>query len=253
MYREKGVLANDHDLQEMIHRLAQLPLNYQPGKGWQYSASVDIQGYLVEKLSGQRFDEFLRARIFAPLGMKDTDFAVAPGSSERVAVIHGVAPDGKLRSATETGNRRDPTVRPKLLSGGGGLFSTADDYRRFCQMVLNRGELDGVRILKPATVQMMYTDQLPAEVSAGGRMGNMRFGLDFGLLPDPPAAARFGKNTYFWGGAFGTWFWIDPTNDLLFVGMVQAFGGAGSGPDGSANLRGLSAAAVYDALVDPAR
>jgi CubicO group peptidase (beta-lactamase class C family) len=168
-------------------------------------------------------------------------------------VIHGRGPDGKVSSATGTQFQRDDTVRPKLLSGGGGLFSTADDYRRFCQMLLNRGELDGVRILKPATVEMMYTDQLPADVSAGGRAGvNMRFGLDFGLLLDPPAAARFGKNTYFWGGAFGTWFWIDPTNDLLFVGMVQTFGG-GAGVDGAANLRGLSAAAVYDALTDPAK
>jgi CubicO group peptidase (beta-lactamase class C family) len=257
MYREKRVLADDHDLQGMIDRLAELPLAYQPGTRWQYSASVDVQGYLVEKLSGQRFDEFLRARIFAPLGMKDSDFAVAPDARERVAVIHGIGPGGKLQSATRTPFRTDETVRPRLLSGGGGLFSTAEDYRRFCQMLLNRGELDGVRILKPATVEMMYTDQLPAGVAMDGRVTaldpNMRFGLDFAVMQDPPAASRYGKNSYFWGGAWGTWFWIDPTNDLLFVGMVQTAGGPGAGVNGAADLRRVSADAMYEALIDPAR
>ncbi len=251
MYREKGVLGNDHDLQGMIDRLAALPLAYQPGTRWQYSVAVDVQGYLVEKLSGQRFDEFLRARVFMPLRMKDTDFAVAPEARGRVAVIHGQNA-GKLQSATGTPFERDPTVRPKLLSGGGGLFSTADDYRRFCQMLLNRGELDGVRLLKPATVEMMYSNQLPAGVAMGGPAAaldpNMGFGLDFAIMSDPPAAARYGKNTYFWGGAFGTWFWIDPTNDLLFVGMVQTIGSSGSGYSGAGALRTLSAAAMYEAL-----
>jgi CubicO group peptidase (beta-lactamase class C family) len=257
MYRDKAVLGNDHDLQGMIDRLAALPLAYQPGTRWQYSVSVDVQGYLVEKLSGQRFDEFLRARVFTPLGMKDTDFAVAPEARGRAAVIHGQGPGGKLQSATGTPFERDPTVRPKLLSGGGGLASTAEDYRRFCQMLLNRGELDGVRILKPETVEMMYSDQLPAGVAMGGQASaldpSMRFGLDFAVMTNPAAPARYGKNTYFWGGAFGTWFWIDPTNDLLFVGMVQTFGGPGSGVSGAGSLRTLSAAATYEALVDPAK
>ena len=257
MYREKRVLGDDHDLQGMIDRLAELPLAYEPGTRWQYSIAVDIQGYLVEKLSGKRFDEFLRERVFAPLGMKDTDFAVAPASRERVAVIHGAGPGGKLQSATGTPFERDPTLRPKLLSGGGGLFSTADDYRRFCQMLLDRGELDGVRILKPATVEMMYTDQLPPRVAMGGSVAaldpRMRFGLDFAVMQDPPAASGYGKNSYFWGGAWGTWFWIDPTNDLLFVGMVQNAGGPGAGVNGAGELRRLSVAAMYEALVDPSR
>ena len=265
MYRQNDVLGDDHDLQGMIDRLAQLPLAYQPGTRWQYSISADIQGYLVEKLSGQRFDEFLRARIFGPLGMKDTDFAVAPEARDRMAVIHGSIL-GRLQSATNSPFRRDETVRPKLLSGGGGLLSTAEDYRRFCQMLLNRGELDGARILQPATVEMMYTNQLPPGVSMDRRMAQvdlpLGFGLDFAVIQNPPPGSRFGKNTYFWGGAFGTWFWIDPTNDVVFVGMVQTFGrggrrgramGEAAGLSGAADLRSLSAAAVYEAFVDPAR
>jgi CubicO group peptidase (beta-lactamase class C family) len=126
-------------------------------------------------------------------------------------------------------------------------------------MLLDRGELDGVRILRPETVEMMYADQLPAGVAMDGRAAaidpKMRFGLDFAVMQDPPAASRYGKNTYFWGGAWGTWFWIDPTNDLLFVGMVQTAGarGPGSEVNGAEGLRKISADAMYEALVAPAR
>jgi len=258
LYRENNVMAPELDLQGMIDRLAKLPLAYQPGTRWQYSIAVDVQGHLVEKLSGQRLDDFLRERIFEPLGMKDTDFKVAPSEVARLARIHRHDESGKLVPTPNAG-RRDPSERPSLLSGGGGLLSTADDYRRFSQMLLNGGELDGVRILQPATVELMYQDHLPEGVAMGGRMGSafpdLRFGLDFAVMQDPPAESGYGKNTYFWGGAFGTWFWIDPEHDLLMVGMVQHIGASGSTASlsGAPDLRRLSSESVYGALIDRER
>ena len=147
MYRELGVLDfRNKPLQSMIDTLATTPLLYQPGERWYYSIAVDVQGYLVEKLSGQPFDQFLQERIFGPLGMVDTAFYVPADKMDRLALIHGQDADGAL-VPPQRGD--DPTQPPAGSSGGGGLYSTTLDYVRFSQMVLNGGELDGVRLLSP--------------------------------------------------------------------------------------------------------
>lgn len=240
----------EKDLQVMVQNLAKLPLATQPGTDWRYGPVVDIQGYVVEKLSGQTLDVFLRTRIFEPLKMPDTGFWVSPEKKDRVARINTYDAAGKLISAPNTG-RGDPTVKPVFLSGSGGLLSTATDYWRFCQMLLNGGQLDGVRILKPATVELMRRDVLEPGVAVdlyGPAQAGVGFGLDFAVLLDPAAAkSPQGKGSYWWGGAFGTWFWIDPVNDLIVVGMIQNVGGSTPGR-GTPEVRGLSARLIYPAL-----
>ena len=241
------------NLQAMIDKLAKLPLAAQPGTDWRYGPSVDIQGYLVEKLSGQTLDVFLRTKIFEPLGMTDTGFWVAPSKADRVTKMFTYGPDKRLMTAPTQG---DPTVKPAFLSGGGGLLSTMDDYRRFAQMLLNGGEANGKRLLKASTVELMRTNVLADGVTVdlygpNVNIGGIGFGLDFAVILDPAKAnTPEGKNSFYWGGAFGTWFWIDPANDLIAVGMMQNL--AGSSPaGGSPQVRPLSRKLVYQALVEP--
>ena len=239
-YREHGVLDADAPLQAMIDKLSDIPLRSQPGTEWHYSVSVDVQGYLVEKLSGQPFDEFLLTRIFEPLGMVDTAFFVPVGELDRAARIHTTAEDGTL-ALSENPVR---TLSPAGPSGGGGLYSTAGDYLRFMQMLLNNGELNGVRLLSPRTVEMMRTNHLleqPLDTRPRGR----GFSLGFEVVTDAAAAGEpYADGTYRWGGAAGTWFWIDPVTDLTFVGMIQHFGEA------AGEVQALSRNLVYQALVD---
>jgi len=252
-YSKHNINDRSQPLQAMIDKLAKLPLAAQPGADWRYGPSVDIQGYIVEKLSGQTLDVFLRTRVFEPLGMKDTGFWVEPSKAERVTKIFTYAPDQRIRMVP---NQSVPTSRPAFLSGSGGLLSTTDDYRRFAQMLLDGGQANGKRLLKESTVELMRTNVLADGVKVdlygpSSAQDGIGFGLDFAIVMDP-ARARTpdGKNTFYWGGAFGTWFWIDPTNDLLVVGMMQNL--AGSTPaGGSPQVRPLSRRLVYQALVDP--
>jgi CubicO group peptidase (beta-lactamase class C family) len=218
------------NLQSMIDRLSQQPLGFHPGKRFLYGPCVDIQGYIIEQLSKQTLDVFLRERIFEPLGMRDTGFWVEPGSTDRVASLYSYQ-GGELARL----NRPDPariSTKPSFLSGGGGLWSTNQDYRRFCQMLLDEGAYDGGRLLAPETVRLMRQDvlepQVYVQVVAGYIMPGARFGLDVSVITEPQGdSAMYGKDTYSWGGAFGTYFWIDPTNQLFVSGMVQiANGGA---------------------------
>jgi CubicO group peptidase (beta-lactamase class C family) len=243
----------ESNLQGMIDKLAKLPLAAQPGTDWRYGPSVDIQGYLVEKLSGQTLDVFLRTRIFEPLGMTDTGFWVEPSKADRVTKVFTYGPDKRLIAAPDQTN---PAVKPAYLAGGGGLLSTTDDYRRFAQMLLDGGEANGKRLLKASTVELMRTNVLAAGVTVdlygpNVNIGGVGFGLDFAIIMDPAKAnTPEGKNSFYWGGAFGTWFWIDPANDLIAVGMMQNL--AGSTPTGgSPQVRPLSRKLVYQALVDP--
>ncbi|MDP2213561.1 serine hydrolase [Phenylobacterium sp.] len=258
MFREKSVLGSS-SLQEMVEKTATIPLLFQPGSDWSYSIAVDIQGHIVEKLSGQTLGAFMAERIFAPLKMPDTGFHVPAASAHRLAAVYVGAPEGgPLFEARELAGApaQDFTVPPALESGGGGLVSTVSDYARFAQMIANGGQLDGVRILSPATVELMGTDMIPADalVSSNGSVGTrfndaVGFGLDFAVVKDPRKAGSLeGQGTMSWGGAAGTWFWVDPTNDVVFVGMIQRFGDTG-GPDLGTATRTL----VYQALVDPAR
>ncbi len=223
MYRETRVLDSSKTLQEMIDTLATLPLLYQPGERWFYSIAVDVQGYLVEKISGQPFDQFLEERIFEPLGMVDTAFFVPAEKLDRLALTHGEDEEGALVLPEQRGDATRPPAGP---SGGGGLYSTTMDYVRFTQMVLNGGELDDARLLSPRSIEMMRTNHLSEQALSTMGPGS-GFGLDFGVVMDPAAAGEpYSTGAFRWGGAAGTWFWIDPVEDFVFVGMIQHRGRA---------------------------
>jgi CubicO group peptidase (beta-lactamase class C family) len=238
MYMDVNVLDRDAPLQAMIDKLAKIPLLHQPGERWHYSVSVDVQGYLVEKLSGQPFPEFLEQRIFEPLGMKDTAFYVPAEKLNRFVSFYTYDKDRKLVPHPSP----DYSKAPAMPSGGGGMVSTAADYMRFCQMLLNGGELDGHRLLSPLTVQLMRSNVLPA--SARTMSPGTGFGLDFAVVEDPVAAGGYGgEGTFYWGGYAGTWFWIDPVYDLIVVGMIQHRG------EGMPDVRALSRSLTYQAIV----
>ena len=252
-YAKHNITDRTQPLQAMIDKLAKLPLAAQPGSDWRYGPSVDIQGYIVEKLSGQTLDVFLKSKIFDPLGMTDTGFWVDASKADRVTRLHAYGDDQKIKTAP---TQADPTRRPAFLSGGGGLLSTTGDYLRFAQMVLNGGEANGKRFLKASTVELMRTNVLEPGVVVDlygptYNINGIGFGLDFAIILDPAKAnTPEGKNSFYWGGAFGTWFWLDPTNDVIVVGMIQNVDG--SRPDrGSPQVRPLSRKLVYEALVDP--
>ena len=251
-------LFESRSLQEFIDKLAKIPLLYQPGKGWTYSVSMDIEGYIVEKLSGKPLPEFMRENIYAPLGMKDAGFFVPAEKRSRFATLYWVDPkEGLTTRASGTRIVSSYAAEPTMPSGGGGMVSTAEDYYRFAQMLGNGGVLDGQRVLAPASVKLMASNHVPVELLTGQYgIGYqvMRPGFGYGyncaVVFDPGAAnLPEGKGTFFWDGAAGTWFWIDPTNDVVFVGMIQRMG---AGPSAE-NLQYLSRAVVYGALVDPAK
>ncbi len=254
-YSKLNIIDRSQPLQAMIDKLATLPLAAQPGSDWRYGPSVDIQGYLVEKLSGQPLDVFLKTRIFDPLGMTDTGFSVDPSKAARVTKIFTYGGDQRIITAPTQG---DPTRKPVFLSGGGGLLSTTRDYFKFAQMVLDGGEASGKRLLKTSTVELMRTNVLEPGVTVDlyGPTYNIEgigFGLDFAIILDPAQAKTpEGKNSFYWGGAFGTWFWLDPTNDLLVIGMIQNVSGS-TPTGGSPQVRPLSRRLVYAALVDPGK
>jgi CubicO group peptidase (beta-lactamase class C family) len=256
LYRQKEVLSAPN-LQEMINRTAQIPLMFQPGADWSYSSSVDIQGYIIEKLSGQTLGQFMQQRIFTPLKMPDTAFFTGPEKAGRLAAVYSFDRDQNriVEAKTLFGvDMPDYTKPPRNESGGGGLVSTTMDYARFSQMLVNGGELDGVRILAPATVELMGTNAIPKNVlvnSNGTSVARFNeavgFGLDFQVATDARTAGSLqGDGSMSWGGAAGTWFWVDPTNDLIFVGMIQRMGGTG-GDDLGTMARTLT----YQALVHP--
>jgi CubicO group peptidase (beta-lactamase class C family) len=259
LYRDRKVLSSAN-LQEMIDKLAKIPLLYQPGKGWTYSISMDIQGYIIEKLSGQALPEFYREHIFAPLGMKDAAFYVPTEKRSRFATAYQNAPgpNGELVAIRhgQGGMLGDYQNQPTMPSGGGGMVSTAEDYFLFASMLSNGGELNGMRILAPASVKLMSSNHVPAELLTGQYgIGNavMRPGFGYGYdcaVEFDPAEANLpdGKGTFQWDGAAGTWFWVDPANDVVFVGMIQRMLGPAS-----PNLEYESRAVVYQALVDPAK
>ncbi len=247
MYAEADVLDRDGTLKDMIDKLSRIPLRQQPGSQWHYSVATDVQGYLVEVLSGQPFDAFLQERIFEPLGMVDTGFWVPEDKAHRLAQVYTYEEDTRALSAGEgfgeEGN--NPFLQPTtFFSGGGGLVSTTADYMRFSQMVLNGGELNGVRLLSPLTIELMTRNQMPRTIPEMGP--GTGFGLDFAVVLDPVAADGISKGEYYWGGAAGTWFWIDPVEDLVFVGMIQQFG------EGRPDVRSLSRRLVYQSIMDAA-
>ena len=256
LYREKEVLSAP-SLQEMINRTAQIPLMFQPGESWYYSSSVDIQGHIIEKITGQKLGQFMQQRIFAPLKMPDTAFYTGAEKASRLAAVYVFDRDQNkiIEAKTLFGvDMPDYTKPPRNESGGGGLVSTTMDYARFSQMLANGGLLDGVHLLSPASVELMGTNVIPEDVlvnsngTTAARFNEaVGFGLDFQVVNDARAAGSLeGDGSISWGGAAGTWFWVDPTNDLIFVGMIQRMGGTG-GEDLGTMARTLT----YQALVHP--
>ncbi len=244
LYTKAGIITDpNQNLKGMIDKLAKIPLRQQPGSMWHYSVAVDVQGYVLEVLAGKPLDEVLNERVFGPLGMKDTAFWVEPDKADRFSHMYATN-QGKL-AKVEFGQY---LTKPNFLSGGGGLVSTAMDYMRFAQMLANGGELGGVRVLKPETVELMHTDHLPENVTDMGPLyrGN-RFGLDFSIVTDPHPASDHerAKGEYWWYGIGGTWFGINPIQDLVVVGMIQS-----RDFPASAGARFTSKRLAYEAIVD---
>ncbi|MEM9054596.1 MAG: serine hydrolase domain-containing protein [Pseudomonadota bacterium] len=254
-FREQEILAAP-DMQTFIDKVAGVPLLFQPGEAWFYSVGMDIQGHIIEKISGQTFGDYLQTRLFEPLGMTDTAFYVPDEKYDRLSEVYGFHPETKALVPVPYPNVQFRKETVPYESGGGGLVSTMDDYSRFSQMLVNRGELDGVRILKPETLDLITTNVLPegALISDGGMNVGQTYpgfgmGLTFGTIEDAAAVPTETPNgSYFWGGAASTWFWIDPVNELYFIGMVQIFDN--DNPGEPLELRETSSAAVYGALVD---
>lgn len=229
LYGNSGVWRRDRTLADVISELAKLPLAHQPGEVWDYGLSVDALARVIEVASGEPFDQFVEMRIFKPLGMVDTAFSVPESKLSRLvdppANGWGGPPDSVLA---------DVVTPTRLFSGGGGLASTAGDYLRFCQMLLNGGELDGVRILSPAGVQRMTTNALPGEIRfsgfASGLVGpqaGSTWGLGFAVRNDAAWSAVPGSvGSFSWMGASGTYFWVDPTEQLAVVQMIHVRGGS---------------------------
>jgi CubicO group peptidase (beta-lactamase class C family) len=207
-------------LEETLVARAPLPLAFHPGDQWRYGSSTDYVALLVERISGQSLDLFLKERIFEPLGMVDTHYNVPASKVDRVVAVYSPTGPGntiELRSAPAT--REQPTA---YFGGTAGLSSTAADYFRFSQMILNGGELNGVRLLSPTTVNLMitnHTGDLPIYIKGADAYG---FGLGFTMLTDPDRSRQvLTPGTFGWGGAYGTVFWIDPVEDMVSILMMQ--------------------------------
>jgi CubicO group peptidase (beta-lactamase class C family) len=226
-YNKADLFDSNQTLAEFVTKLSKLPLAHQPGKVWEYGMSTDVLGRIVEVASGMPLDQFFEHRITNPLGMHDTGFYLSAAQAPRVAEPQVDPSTGKRPGASSVENLTKE--KQKWFSGGGGLLSTASDYAQFCQMLLNGGELNGVRLLSPKTIAVMTSDQLPPDILRSGyedmaptlEMGQS-FGLGFALRTDVgrnPLPGSVGN--YFWAGAYGTYFWIDPQAKMFAVMMVQ--------------------------------
>ena len=246
IYRAEQVRLRSIPLPQMVSNAARMPLYEDPGTRWRYGISTTILGRLVEIWSGMPFDEFLRERVFDPLGMSDTVFRVDPSRADRFGPAYRPGPDGELRPhAIEV---VPFTEQPALIEGGVGLVSTVRDYLRFSQMFLNRGELDGVRILQPSTVALMTVNRVPDALLPIG-FGNPQPGrgwtLGFCVVMDADASPLpVSEGTFWWDGSSGTRFFIDPVEDMVTVIMGAASPSYGNG------FREAFTEAVYAAIVD---
>lgn len=255
-----GELATAGTLEEMIEKLATLPLEFSPGEAWNYSVATDVLGYIVGKVSGTPFEVFLKERIFDPLGMVDTAFYVPEEKVSRFCACYAIGALGsKIASAQAPTLQDDPHVSPYLkppafVSGGGGLVSTATDYMRFARMLLQGGELDGVRLLGPRTLALMTSNHLPGGVDLPRLSRSMfseaiyegiGFGLGFATTITPAATLIPGSaGDFFWGGAASTFFWVDPREDLIVLFLTQLL------PSSAHPVRRQLRTMVYSAITD---
>ena len=250
-YREANVFDPHQTNAEFITKLAKLPLQNQPGEVWDYSMSTDVLGRIVEVVSGMDLDRFITTRITGPLDMRDTGFMVPSEKGDRIAEAQIDPKTGERPPMTKT-----LTARPKFLSGGGGMVSTAPDYHRFAQMLLNGGELDGTRLISRKTVELMSSDHLPPGIAFSGTTRaqfeesapipefGQGFGLGFCVRKDAgrnPVPGSVGD--FYWSGVHGTYFWIDPKEQLIGVLMLCS-------PDLRRHYRALMRQLTYQAIVD---
>lgn len=264
-YRSLGIgeLYANHTLDEMIAKLAKLPLEFSPGDAWNYSVATEVLGYLVGKISGMPLDAFLKKRIFEPLGMVDTGFQVPEEKADRFCACYAIGSLGsKIIADGSPVLQDDPRTsifmkEPVFLSGGGGLVSTAADYMRFARMLLNGGKLDGVQILSPKTLALMVANHLPGGVDLPRMSRSMfseaaydgvGFGLGFATTVSPSRTLIPGSaGDFFWGGAASTFFWVDPQEDLIGMFLTQLL------PSSAYPIRRQMRTLVYSAISDSAR
>ncbi len=252
MYRDQGV-ESARDLTEMVERLADMPLLFSPGSRWSYSVATDVCGYLVQTIADQSFDEFLTERLFTPLGMVDTDFWVPADKAHRLAANYSRTPEDGMRLVEPPG-RSTYLTKPSRFSGGGGLVSTIDDYFRFAQMLLNKGELDGTRILGRKTIELMTSNHMPGngDLASMGQSvfsetpyDGIGFGLGFSVMLNPPTANILGTPGEFaWGGAASTYFFVDPGEDMLAIQLTQLL------PSSAYPVRRELRVLTYQSLID---
>lgn len=251
MYRKANITPPDGTLREMVEKLGRLPLVTQPGTKWRYSFATDVLGYLVEVVSGVPFDRFLQDRILTPLGMPDTSFYAPEEKLHRLATVYGASANSGI--APLHNDLVDRHARPHtLFSGGGGLVSTASDYMRFCQMLLNGGALGDERLLAPKTVEMMRSNHLTEDMrpfavgqSNASDTKGCGFGLGFRVVMDIAQHGIIGSNgIYSWGGAASTVFWIDPQEELIAILLTQFM------PSSHYALRREFQIATYQAMVE---
>ena len=252
MYRDQGVdfQTADRTLAEVVDHLATLPLVHQPGTAWNYSVATDVMGHLVAIHSGQPFDAFLHVRVLAPLGMTETGFRVREDQRPRFAANYARGEDGRAALLDDPETSR--YLHPRLPSGGGGLVSTIGDYGRFCQFLLNRGTLQGTRILGRKTVELMMSNHLPGDMASMGQARfsessyeGIGFGLGFSVMLDPARAQILGTpGECAWGGAASTAFWVDPTEDMAVVMFAQLT------PSSTYPIRRELRVLTYAAIVD---
>jgi len=246
-YLARSVLGRTDTLQDTISKLGSLPLLYQPGTRFNYSVSTDVLGYIVERVSGQRLDQFFQQRIFTPLDMRDTAFYVPKDKAARLANNYGPNQDGDGLAVVDAANKSRYLRQPSLFSGGGGSVSTARDYMRLCQMLLNKGHFHGTRLLKPKTIEQMTRNQLPKAaypISLSGERAGVGFGLGFSVIVEKTQyTQRAHLGEYGWGGAASTHFWISPKDDLAVVVLSQHM-------PYSSQLEHAIKPLIYDAIID---
>jgi CubicO group peptidase (beta-lactamase class C family) len=232
------------DLAEGMRRLASVPLNDQPGTTYRYGYSIDVLGRLVEVLSGKPLDQFFEERIFRPLGMKDTAFYVPEDKWSRLATLYAPKQGGGIERSSSP-FQESFKKKPALLLGGAGMVGTLDDYARFVTMLLNDGQLDGVRLLGRKTVELMRSDHLGNLARAGALNEGYGFGLTFAVNLGPGKSPTVGSaGEYYWGGAAGTGFWIDPKEHMVGVFLIQVL------PPTSAPAGDQFKRLAYEALID---
>jgi CubicO group peptidase (beta-lactamase class C family) len=255
LYRRAGFAGPDSTftLAEMVRRLGQIPLQSEPGARWIYGISTDLVGYLCEVISGLPFDRYLHQRILGPLGMIDTAFSVAASEIDRFAANYSPQPGLPCYKLVDDPATSSYTRPRTYFSGAGGLVSTAADYLRFCRMLANGGELDGVRILGPRTLQLMTLNHLPggkdlatmADSAAEAQRVGQGFGLGFAVLLDPTVAQQIGTpGEYYWGGAASTAFFVNPAEDLIMLFLTQLR------PSSTYPIRRELRATIYSALIE---